>query len=274
MRSDHTGPRDQQQIPECYLRIQELPCLNGKGDFYVQNRSYRADTILLPYSNSDYHCPWLVEISFPGVPKMKSHKKLLIGLAIAATGMCILACIALGGLFLISPSVYNAMLTNSSLAIGEQAPDFELETLTGETLTLSQFRGQPVLLSLAQPGARIAVSKRPCCSSCTSDRRAWLSWRSTATKMLRPSRNMPTNSGSLSQSPWTWTEASTMPTACGRYRPICSSTRMGLSGRAGDRARDRRKFGGDAGECGYHAMTITSTHGQSSLCQFPWLAEG
>ena len=34
------------------------------------------------------------------------------------------------------------------MAIGESAPDFELTALSGETIQLSQFRGQPVLLSI------------------------------------------------------------------------------------------------------------------------------
>jgi peroxiredoxin len=79
---------------------------------------------------------------------MKSHRKLLIGLAAASGCLCIAVCAVLGALVLIYPSVYNAMLSESSLAVGEEAPDFQLETLTGETLTLSQFRGQPVLLSI------------------------------------------------------------------------------------------------------------------------------
>ena len=79
---------------------------------------------------------------------MKSNKILLLGLAFASGCLCIGACAVLGGLVLIYPSVTNSMVTNSSLAVGEMAPDFQLETLTGETVSLSQFRGQPVLLSL------------------------------------------------------------------------------------------------------------------------------
>jgi peroxiredoxin len=80
--------------------------------------------------------------------KMKSHRKLLIGLAAASGCLCIGVCAVLGALVLIYPNVYNAMLSESSLAVGETAPDFQLETLTGETFTLSQFRGQPVLLTI------------------------------------------------------------------------------------------------------------------------------
>jgi peroxiredoxin len=34
------------------------------------------------------------------------------------------------------------------LKVGDAAPDFELTTLEGETLSLSQFKGRPVLLSI------------------------------------------------------------------------------------------------------------------------------
>ncbi len=37
------------------------------------------------------------------------------------------------------PSIYRYVLENSSLSIGESAPDFELTSLTGETIRLSQF---------------------------------------------------------------------------------------------------------------------------------------
>jgi peroxiredoxin len=79
---------------------------------------------------------------------MKSHRNLLLGLAIASGCLCIGACAVLGALVILYPSVYNAMLSNSSLVVGETAPDFQLETLTGEAVSLSQFRGQPVLLTL------------------------------------------------------------------------------------------------------------------------------
>jgi peroxiredoxin len=79
---------------------------------------------------------------------MKSRRKLLLVLAFAAGGLCLIACVVLGALTLIFPSAYNAMLSGSSLQVGETAPDFQLVTLTGETVSLSQFRGQPVLLTL------------------------------------------------------------------------------------------------------------------------------
>ena len=79
---------------------------------------------------------------------MNSRRKLLLGLGIAGGGLCPISCVVLGALFFIFPSAYNAKLSSSSLQIGETAPDFQLETLSGETVSLSQFRGRPVLLTL------------------------------------------------------------------------------------------------------------------------------
>jgi len=71
---------------------------------------------------------------------------LIIGLSLG--GLCLLGCLAVAGLALFFPSVYHYALESSSLSIGEPAPDFELTALTGETIHLSQFQGQPVVLSI------------------------------------------------------------------------------------------------------------------------------
>jgi peroxiredoxin len=78
--------------------------------------------------------------------KKKTNWFLIFGLALG--GLCLLGCIAATIFTFFFPSIYQYTLQNSSLAVGEQAPDFELPTLTGETMRLSQFRGQPVLLSI------------------------------------------------------------------------------------------------------------------------------
>jgi peroxiredoxin len=70
----------------------------------------------------------------------------MIGLSLG--GLCLLGCIAVAGLALFFPSIYQYALETSSLAVGEAAPDFELTSLTDESIRLSQFRGQPVLLSI------------------------------------------------------------------------------------------------------------------------------
>jgi peroxiredoxin len=78
--------------------------------------------------------------------KKKTNWILVIGVSLA--GLCLLGCLAVVGFVLLYPSISQTSLENSSLAIGDTAPDFELTSLTGETIRLSQFRGQPVLLSI------------------------------------------------------------------------------------------------------------------------------
>jgi peroxiredoxin len=83
--------------------------------------------------------------------EMQSTKKTNWFLIISASlaGLCVLGCLAVGALALLFPSIYQTYLQNSSLAVGDPAPDFELTALTGETVRLSQFRGQPVLLTFS-----------------------------------------------------------------------------------------------------------------------------
>lgn len=67
--------------------------------------------------------------------------------ALALGGLCLAVCAALGGLALLAPAAYEGLLNSSSLEVGQPAPDFELSTLGGDTIRLSDFRGRPVLLS-------------------------------------------------------------------------------------------------------------------------------
>lgn len=76
----------------------------------------------------------------------KTNWLMIIGLSLG--GLCLLGCLAVVVLIFFFPSAYQSSLENSSLAVGDPAPDFELTALTGETIHLSQFRGQPVLLSI------------------------------------------------------------------------------------------------------------------------------
>jgi peroxiredoxin len=78
--------------------------------------------------------------------KKKPNWLLIAGLSLA--GLCLIGCLAAALISLFFPSFFQAYLENSSLASGDAAPDFELTALTGETIRLSQFRGQPVLLSI------------------------------------------------------------------------------------------------------------------------------
>ena len=79
--------------------------------------------------------------------KKKPNWLLIAGLSLG--GLCLLGCLAVAGLALFFPSIYQYYLENSSLSVGNSAPDFELTSLSGETIRLSQFRGQPVVLSIA-----------------------------------------------------------------------------------------------------------------------------
>jgi peroxiredoxin len=68
-------------------------------------------------------------------------------LAVSAFGLCLIGCLGIALIIRFTPNIYEYALENSSLEVGGPAPDFELTALTGETVRLSQFRGQPVLLS-------------------------------------------------------------------------------------------------------------------------------
>jgi peroxiredoxin len=67
---------------------------------------------------------------------------------IAILSLCVIGCLALGLALRFAPHLYQYSLESSSLNVGDNAPDFELATLSGETMRLTQFKGQPVLLSI------------------------------------------------------------------------------------------------------------------------------
>ena len=78
--------------------------------------------------------------------KKKPNWLAIAGLSIA--GLCLLGCLVIAVVAMFFPSIYQYMLNSSSLSVGDPAPDFELTTLNGETMRLSQFQGQPVVLSI------------------------------------------------------------------------------------------------------------------------------
>jgi peroxiredoxin len=62
-------------------------------------------------------------------------------------GICLLGCLAVGLFVHFAPNLYQYKLENSALKVGASAPDFELTTLDGGQVRLSDLRGRPVLLS-------------------------------------------------------------------------------------------------------------------------------
>jgi len=69
-------------------------------------------------------------------------------LSIAAAGLCLFSCLGIGLAIRFAPNLYQYSLENSSLKVGEAAPDFELPSLDGKTVRLSEFKGRPILLSI------------------------------------------------------------------------------------------------------------------------------
>jgi len=67
---------------------------------------------------------------------------------ISIIGICLIGCLGIGLVIRFAPNFYRHSIENSSLQVGDAAPDFELTSLESETVRLSQFQGQPVLLSI------------------------------------------------------------------------------------------------------------------------------
>ncbi len=68
-------------------------------------------------------------------------------IVVSTLGICLCACLGVGLAARFAPNLYQYKLQNSSLKVGEAAPDFELTSLDGEVVRLSQLKGTPVLLS-------------------------------------------------------------------------------------------------------------------------------
>jgi peroxiredoxin len=76
------------------------------------------------------------------------NKQVLIGVAVIL-GICLVCCVAAGGAAAIGAPYLADLVASAAgipLEVGSDAPDFELESLDGGEVRLSQFRGQPVLL--------------------------------------------------------------------------------------------------------------------------------
>ena len=79
---------------------------------------------------------------------MNKKSNWLVIFGVSTIGVCIIACAGIGLLAGFAPNLYQYLLDNSSLKVGDAAPDFELMSLDGKSVRLSQFRGKPVLLSI------------------------------------------------------------------------------------------------------------------------------
>ena len=79
---------------------------------------------------------------------MQKKNTWLAIILISIIGICLIGCLGIGLVIRFAPNLYQHSIENSSLQVGDAAPDFELTSLEGETVRLSQFQGQPVLLSI------------------------------------------------------------------------------------------------------------------------------
>lgn len=76
------------------------------------------------------------------------NKHLIIGVAVIA-GICVICFMAVGVAAVIGAPALLAWAESQAgvpLQVGAPAPDFELKSLDGESVRLSQFQGKPVLL--------------------------------------------------------------------------------------------------------------------------------
>ncbi|HET7144332.1 MAG TPA: TlpA disulfide reductase family protein [Anaerolineales bacterium] len=79
---------------------------------------------------------------------MEKKNTWLAIILISIIGICLIGCLGIGLAFRLAPNIYQYELESSSLKVGDAAPDFELISLDGEIVRLSQFKGQPILLSI------------------------------------------------------------------------------------------------------------------------------
>ena len=91
-----------------------------------------------------------------------STQRILSLLGLALNGLRIHVHLTTGRLMAFVSRVYDSLLAQSSLQIGELAPDFEQTTLTGETVRLRHFQDQPVLLPIGAAGFLSVSGNRYC----------------------------------------------------------------------------------------------------------------
>ncbi len=74
-------------------------------------------------------------------------KKWIIGVVLGFIGVLLVVCIGFVWASGIGPTIADMLQFQETVKNGAIAPDFELPALKGGSLRLSQFRGQPVLIS-------------------------------------------------------------------------------------------------------------------------------
>ena len=93
--------------------------------------------------------PSIKILNVNGLENIVKKKNAWLAIIIISTlGICLFGCLGIGLAMRFAPNIHQYSLKNSSLKVGDAAPDFELTALTGETVRLSQFKGQPILLSI------------------------------------------------------------------------------------------------------------------------------
>ncbi len=81
--------------------------------------------------------------------------------ALVAFIACIGGCVALGFAVRFGPGIYTFVEEQNSFKVGASAPDFSLRSLDGQNVQLSQFKGQPVLLTFATSWCPACRSEAP-----------------------------------------------------------------------------------------------------------------
>ena len=91
----------------------------------------------------------------------KSKPRWPIALLVAVGVSCWLACLCGGFAAANASKIYQFSLNRTSLKVGTLAPDFEAPSLSGGTVRLSQFRGEPVLLTFGTTWCPDCVAEAP-----------------------------------------------------------------------------------------------------------------
>lgn len=87
------------------------------------------------------------ESDWSGVNFMKSNTVVMIVVAVGVICCVLIGCVFCVALGLIASQAGGDFDLGGSPQVGEFAPNFELRTMDGESVSLSDFRGQPVMVN-------------------------------------------------------------------------------------------------------------------------------